>query len=117
MHYSSRTMIAKSLLVIGLIGASGICLAQSASAAPSATKPNITVTELPPEAIPTGICRESYSGYLEIPEHGKPKNKAFTPQQIGDYVNKRLGEGYSLEMYPQASGRLFIIETCHSIKR
>jgi hypothetical protein len=70
------------------------------------------VVELPPETIPTGTCKESYSGYLEIPVHGKVKNTNLTSQQIGDYVKKRLSEGYSLSLYPQASGRLFIIETC-----
>jgi len=31
-------------------------------------------------------------------------------------VKKRLSEGYSLSLYPQTSGRLFIIETCQSKK-
>lgn len=73
---------------------------------------SININEVPPEAIPAGTCKASYSGYLEVPEHKKIKNMNFTNQQIGDYVNKRLGEGYSLALYPQASGRLFIIETC-----
>lgn len=95
----------------------GLVLAQTpVPGASSPTKPQITVTELPPEAIPTGKCKESYSGYLEIPEHGRTKNKNFTPQQIGQYVNKRLGEGYSLELYSQVSGRLFIIERCQTSK-
>jgi len=76
----------------------------------------ISVTELPPEAIPAGTCKQSYSGYLEIPEHGKAKDKGFTSRQIGDYIKRRLSEGYSLALYPQASGRLFIIETCESAK-
>ena len=76
----------------------------------------ISVTELPPESIPAGTCKESYSGYLEVPDHGKVKDTKFTSQQIGDYVKKRLGEGYSLSLYPQASGRLFVIETCQSKK-
>lgn len=72
----------------------------------------LTVTELPPEPIPPGTCKESYSGYLEVQEHGKTKDANLTSQQIGDYVKKRLSEGYSLSLYPQASGRLFVIETC-----
>jgi hypothetical protein len=87
-----------------------------AAASPQPINAQVTVAELPPEAVPVGTCKESYSGYLEIKEHGKPKNKAFTSQQIGDYVNKRLGEGYSLSLYPQASGRLFVIETCQTPK-
>ena len=73
-----------------------------------------SVTELPPEPIPAGTCKNSYSGYLELPEHGKIKKTDFTSQQIGEYVKKRLGEGYSLSLYPQASGRLFVIETCQN---
>jgi hypothetical protein len=77
----------------------------------------ISVTELPPESIPAGICKESYSGYLEVQEHGKAKDLNLTSQQIGDYVKKRLSEGYSLSLYPQASGRFFVIETCEAQKR
>ena len=72
----------------------------------------ISVIELPPERIPAGTCKESYSGYLEVEEHGKAKDVNLPSQQIGDYVKKRLGEGYSLALYPQTSGRLFVIETC-----
>ena len=76
----------------------------------------ISVTELTPEPIPAGTCKKSYSGYLEVPDHGKAKSTNFTSQQVGDYVKKRLSEGYSLSLYPQASGRLFIIENCQTEK-
>ena len=82
----------------------------------STNQPTIHITELPPDPIPAGTCKESYSGYLEISDHGKIKNTNLTPQQIGSYIKKRLGEGYSLELYPQASRRLFIIETCRTEK-
>jgi len=75
-----------------------------------------TVTELPPEGIPHGTCKNSYSGYLEVQEHGKAKDVNLSTQQLGGYVKKRLSEGYSLSLYPQTSGRLFIIETCQSKK-
>ena len=87
-------------------------LAESPAQLPSAVK----VTETPPEAIPVGTCQHSYSGYLEVQENGKVKVMNLTSPQIGDYVKKRLNEGYSLSLYPQASGRLFIIETCQSKK-
>jgi hypothetical protein len=90
----------------------GSLFAQSSQQLPS----TVTVTELPPEPIPAGTCKNSYSGYLELSEHGKPKKINFTSQQIGDYVKKRLGEGYSLSLYPQASGRLFVIEDCETTK-
>jgi hypothetical protein len=76
--------------------------------------PKVSVSELPPEPIPAGTCKQSYSGYLEIPARKKVKETNFTSQEIGDYVNKRLSEGYSLSLYPQASGRLFVTETCPS---
>ena len=78
---------------------------------------SIKVAEMPPEEIPSGTCENSYSGYLEIAEHGRLKNKDFTAQQIGDYVKKRLSEGYSLSLYPQISGRVFSIQTCQIKKR
>lgn len=78
--------------------------------------PKISVAEVPPEQIPAGICRASYSGYLEVKEHRKVKDVNLTSQQIGDYVKKRLSEGYSLSLYPQASGRFFVIETCEAQK-
>jgi hypothetical protein len=74
------------------------------------------VTETPPEPIPAGTCQKSYSGYLEVQENGKAKDMDLTPQQIGDYVKKRLSEGYSLSLYPQASGRFFVFEICQSKK-
>jgi hypothetical protein len=74
------------------------------------------VTELPPESIPVGTCKESYSGYLEVTDHGKAKDINLTSQQVGDYIKKRLSEGYSLSLYLQASGRLFVFEICQSKK-
>lgn len=116
MHYNSVRMRAKAILAAALLISSGVCLGQSAPPKPTSPNAQVTVTELPPEAIPAGTCKDSYSGYLEITEGDKVKNKSFTAQQIGDYVNKRLGEGYSLSLYPQASGRLFVIESCQSAK-
>jgi len=74
--------------------------------------PRVSVSELPPERIPAGTCKQSYSGYLENHEHGKVKDTNLTSQQIGDYVKQRLSEGYTLALYPQTSGRVFAIETC-----
>lgn len=108
-------MQAKIVAVLVIASALGGSFLRAQSPAP--LNAQVTVTELPPEAIPTGTCKESYSGYLEIPERGKVRNKNFTPLQIGDYTKKRLAEGYSLSLYPQASGRLFVIETCQSAKR
>jgi hypothetical protein len=74
--------------------------------------PKISANELPPEPIPAGACKHSYSGYLETNEHNKARDTNLTSKQIGEYVKQRLGEGYTLALYPQVSGRIFVIETC-----
>ncbi|MGB8523252.1 MAG: hypothetical protein WCD43_09810 [Candidatus Acidiferrales bacterium] len=40
------------------------------------------------------------------------KDTNLTSQQIGSYVKQRLSEGYVLSLYPQTSGRVFVIESC-----
>ena len=76
----------------------------------------VTVTELPPEAIPAGTCTESASGYLGIVGEDKKERTKLTDQEIGEYVRKSLAQGYSLTLYPQASGKTFTIATCHPTK-
>ena len=93
-----------------------LILLSAISFSQNSNQPTVSVKELPPEAIPAGTCKGSYSGYLEIPERGKMKDMNFTPQQIGDYVKKRLSAAYSLSLYSQASGRLFVIESCQPKK-
>lgn len=77
---------------------------------------SVTVTELPPEAIPTGICTQSTSGYLGIVGKDKKERTQLTDQEIGEYVRKGLAEGYSIALYPQASGKMFTVQTCHPTK-
>jgi hypothetical protein len=76
---------------------------------------NISVRELPPEQIPRGTCTESFSGYLGI-EGGGGEQSRFNPseQEIGRYIAKRMRQGYSLWLYPQASGRIFSIARCEA---
>lgn len=76
----------------------------------------VRVTELPPEAIPAGTCNQSESGYLGIVEKDKSERTKLTAQEVGQYVNKKLAEGYSVALYPQASGKIFAIATCHPTK-
>jgi len=102
----------KAIMLIVLMFVSSLIFPQE-----SKLPEKVSVAEFPPEAIPSGICKQSYSGYLEIQEHGRPKDTNLSSQQIGEYIKKRLGEGYSLSLYPQASGRLFVIESCQSSKR
>ncbi len=80
------------------------------------TNSAITVKELPPEAIPTGTCTESTAGYLGIVGNDKKERTKLTDQEIGQYVSKRLAEGYSISLYPQASGKVFTVQTCHPAK-
>lgn len=75
-----------------------------------------TIKEMPPESFPLGICTASMSGFLGVVgADGKERTK-LTPQEIGDYVSKRLSEGYSVELHPQVSGRIFVTADCHSAK-
>lgn len=89
-----------------------LALATATMAIPQ-ERPTITVKELPPEAIPAGTCTESLSGYLGVEKNGKTTS-TYTPKQIGDYVAKRLSQGYSVTLYPQPNGRVFAIATCQS---
>jgi hypothetical protein len=77
---------------------------------------SVSVTELPPEAIPAGTCTRSTSGYLGIVEQDKKERTKLTDQEIGEYVRKGLAEGYSIALYPQASGKMFTVQTCHPAK-
>jgi hypothetical protein len=76
----------------------------------------ISVKELPPEAIPSGTCTESTTGFLGVVEKDKSERTKLTAEEIGKYATKSLAEGYSVTLYPQASGRIFTVATCHPIK-
>jgi hypothetical protein len=82
--------------------------------ASSAQDVRISVRELPPEPFPTASCTqsESGSGYLRL--EGDSTGRNLSKEQIGGYVLSRLGQGYSVTLYPQASGRIFAITTCES---
>lgn len=75
---------------------------------------NITVRELPPEDFPKATCKDSRSGYLEITETDGHDRTALTNEEIGKYVKERIAEGMSVDIYPQLSGRMFVIATCHT---
>ncbi len=78
--------------------------------------PTVSVSELPPEAIPAGTCKDGTSGYLGIVEKDKKERTKLTDQEIGEYVRKSLAQGYSVALYPQASGKIFAVSTCHQSK-
>ena len=77
---------------------------------------SVSVTELPPEAIPMGTCTQSNSGYLRVVGKDRTERTKLTDQEIGEYVRKGLAEGYSITLYPQASGKMFTVQTCHPAK-
>jgi len=79
-----------------------ILLGQSAS---------IHVRELPPEPIPHGTCTQGHSGYLGVEVSNRFR---LSDEEIGEYVRRQLKEGYSLQLYPQESGRIFSIAACES---
>jgi hypothetical protein len=79
-------------------------------------KPTVSITQLPPEPIPAGACTQSDAGYLGIVEKDKSERTKLTDQEIGEYVRKSLAKGYSVALYPQASGKLFTVQTCHPTK-
>ena len=87
-----------------------------AAIAQNKTGSTVSVSEIPPEAIPAGTCTQSSSGYLGIVEKDKKERTKLTDQEIGEYVRKRLAGGYSITLYPQASGKMFTFETCHPAK-
>jgi hypothetical protein len=77
----------------------------------------VTVTELPPEPIPVGTCTQSPpSGYLGIVEKNRKERTTLTAEEVGNYVKKSLAQGYSVTLYPQASGKIFTTATCYSSK-
>jgi hypothetical protein len=92
-----------------------VCLGKSALLAVAlmsiGQSANISVRELPPEPIPHGTCTKGHSGYLGIESSSRFK---LTEEEIGAYVVQQLKEGYSLKLYPQASGRIFAIATCEA---
>ena len=92
-------------IMIVLLLAGMILMAQSAT---------IHVRELPPEPIPPGgNCTPSHSGYLGVEE--RISNRfALEPSEIGRYVLSRINQGYSLTLYPQASGRMFAMAQCEA---
>jgi hypothetical protein len=79
-------------------------------------KPQASVKELPPEAIPSGTCKGDMSGYLGIDSGEKVNETKFSDEQIGEYVRIRLSQGYSVSLYPQASGKIYAICICHTPK-
>jgi hypothetical protein len=82
----------------------------------STNQPTIHVTELPPESIPVGTCKDDLSGYLYVPKDGKENNR-LTDKQIGEYVRVRLNQGYKVLLYPQISGKIYAIAVCASTNR
>ena len=80
------------------------------------SKIRVSVAEVPPEPLLTGTCTQSTTGYLGIVQKDVSERTKLTDQEIGKYVNKSLAEGYSVTLYPQASGKVFTVAICHPAK-
>lgn len=96
---------------------SALFLLSAISFSQNFTPPQISVRELPPEPFPAGSCTTDRVGYLGISRDGKDDNTHLTDSQIGEYVRIRLSQGYSVTLYPQASGKIFAMAKCESAKR
>jgi hypothetical protein len=77
----------------------------------------ISIRALPPEAIPVGTCTSTTASYLVIGKGDKPSDYKLSDKQIGEYVRIRMAQGYSVELYPQDSGKIYVVATCHATKR
>lgn len=97
----------KGIIALGLLVFIGVAGAQQ-------PKPIVVVGEIPPEDIPAGTCTESTAGYLGIVGKDKKERTKFTDKEIGEYVRVRLSQGYSVSLYPQASGKVFAMAHCES---
>ena len=94
--------------ILWVVAITGTMLGQS--------QPTITVKELPPEAIPSRTCTESISGFVGVVGKDKKERTKLTSKEVGEYVSKRLSEGYSLTLYPQPGERIFVVAQCEAAK-
>lgn len=68
------------------------------------------ITVLPSEPItPTGSCRSSTAGYLEL--KGKTK---LSETEIGKFVDSSLRDGYVVTIYPATKRGIFVNMECIS---
>ncbi len=72
-------------------------------------KPPIAkITVLPSEPVkPTGNCKASISGYLEM--EGRTK---MTKAEIGNWVDSSLRDGYVVTIYPETKRGIFVNMEC-----
>ncbi len=73
------------------------------------SKPSISkITILPSEPVmPTGTCKFSTSGYLEM--NGKTK---ITKAEIGNFIDSSLHDGYVVTVYPGTKRGIFVNMEC-----
>jgi hypothetical protein len=77
------------------------------------TRPQISnITALPADAVPSGNCTASRSGYLETT--GKEK---MTEAKLAKFVSSSLRDGYVLTMYPETKNGIFVNMQCTAIQK
>jgi hypothetical protein len=76
-------------------------------------KPRISnVTAVPADAVPSGSCTASRSGYLET--IGKEK---MTEAKLANFVSSSLRDGYVLTIYPETKNGIFVNMECTAIQK
>ena len=93
---------------LALFGAAGLCAMSGQQAHEHLSIKSVTA--LPSEALPPSNCtaNDGGSGFLTT-EKGRTKLSEY---EIGQFVLSALIKGHLLQIYPQISGRIFVIESC-----
>jgi hypothetical protein len=73
---------------------------------------SVTVRRVPPEAFPPCIGAQPIYGPLGIVEKEGKQRTNLTSAEVGEYVTRRLKQGYKVTLYPQISGQIFAIAEC-----
>jgi hypothetical protein len=91
----------------GVVGTA--CLALIACGLPGQEKPTITkIIMLPSDpVVPSGTCRSSTAGYVEIKRRTK-----LTDAEIGKAVAGYLKDGYIVTVYPATKNGTFVNLDC-----
>lgn len=76
-----------------------------------AQPPTVSVLRVPPDAFPACSGAPIYGTLGIVEKDGKQRTK-LTPDEVGDYIARRLKQGYRVTLYPQLSGKIFAISNC-----
>jgi hypothetical protein len=74
--------------------------------------PVVSIRRVPPETFPPCSGIQPIYGTLGIMKKDGEQFTNLTPEEVGDYVVRRLKQGYKVTLYPQISGKIFAIAEC-----